>query len=522
MKERLKPVLNQPWFWLALITIASTQLLAVIPAVLTKQIIDAATQKNLGVIGQKCLAYLACALAITVSDFFAQYFQSAFRVHQEAGMKAALVAHLVKLLPRHFRGAEINHYRNVYNNEIPTISDDFYAPLLRLYQGGLGLAGSLLVLTVLDPVLMGLTLITAILPLILPFCFRRSLTYRKRMYLNQQSESLRAFNDLATGHAVIHNFGVGGLFRSRFNHANRSYEKTYLNFSRQNAFVNVLSGAAFYLSAVLILTVGAIRAAQAIITVGTIAAVLQLSENLVLPIQQIADALKQLLSTAPVLDEVAPILKPAVETTVVPLAGVTSELKLKELHYAVDGQLILDAVTATFEAGKHYLIVGDSGAGKSTLLNLIKGNLLPTAGAITLPKGTTVNQIVLIDQTRLLFDLPLSANISLLNPITETQSRRIAARVGMAGEMGKESEKLSEGQKQRIVFARSLYFNSSILLLDEVTSALDPENAARVERLIREYPGIVLHVTHHLETVKRANYDGILRLDSGKTTLTTS
>ena len=163
----------------------------------------------------------------------------------------------------------------------------------------------------------------------------------------------------------------------------------------------------------------------------------------------------------------------------------------------------------TVYAGEHILLTGPSGAGKSTLLSLLLRFNAPTEGRITVrsPGGEwTELTDVCVDDWRLgiawvpqypyLFDLSVADNIRLGTPEASFEQVREAARLAEADEfitalpdgyhtrLGERGTRLSAGQRQRVALARALCRDAPLVLLDEPTAHLDPENAAVVRTAV--------------------------------------
>jgi subfamily B ATP-binding cassette protein MsbA len=187
-------------------------------------------------------------------------------------------------------------------------------------------------------------------------------------------------------------------------------------------------------------------------------------------------------------------------------------------------------------SGKTVALVGPSGSGKSTLVNLALRFFDPERGRVTIDgqdiKHTTIeslrDSIALVTQDPVLFDDTIRANIAYgSKPVVEEQviaaAKAAAAHDFITGlpkgydtRVGEAGGLLSGGERQRIAFARAIYKDAPILLLDEPTSSLDSEAEAKVqialEGLMRGRT--VLMIAHRLSTVKKA--DVICVLDQGR------
>ncbi|MCH4138728.1 MAG: ABC transporter ATP-binding protein/permease [Lactobacillus amylovorus] len=158
--------------------------------------------------------------------------------------------------------------------------------------------------------------------------------------------------------------------------------------------------------------------------------------------------------------------------------------------------------------GKKILLQGPSGSGKSTLLNMVSGLLKPSHGTIKIG-GENPNpaQSVYIPQTPWLFQGTIKDNLCLGESFTDQQLLQVLSEVGLADELGKdplnrvihpEQEDLSGGQRQRLVIARALLRDRPIILLDEITAALDEKNSDDIREILYNTPKTIIESAHHI------------------------
>lgn len=201
-----------------------------------------------------------------------------------------------------------------------------------------------------------------------------------------------------------------------------------------------------------------------------------------------------------------------------------------------EGKSVLSNITFSLKAGSSLGIVGHSGSGKSTLLSLILNLYQPAQGNIYLD-GINVKDIQLesyydlmtvVPQEPPLFSDTIFENIRLDRADRSLEEVIAAAEAvhlhefivslpeGYDTKIQRISNRLSGGQKQRIAMARALVRDSPILIFDEVTSALDPDNEAQIIKLIDAMHGkhSIIHITHRLAALK--NMDNIIVIEEGK------
>ncbi|KIA59395.1 ABC transporter ATP-binding protein [Nocardia vulneris] len=227
----------------------------------------------------------------------------------------------------------------------------------------------------------------------------------------------------------------------------------------------------------------------------------------------------------------APLPEPAA-----PVQPRDHDLEFDAVTFRRHGRTLIDELSLSVPTGRRLAVVGPSGAGKSTLLQLLARFYDVDRGAVRVG-GVDVREIsteVLMDQIAIvfqdvyLFDGTIEDNVRLGRPGADADAVRAAATAarldevierlpeGWATPVGEGGALLSGGERQRVSIARALLKNAPIVLLDEVTSALDPVNEAAVhEGIERLLAGrTVVLVAHRLRTVQRA--DRIVFLDGGR------
>ncbi len=197
-----------------------------------------------------------------------------------------------------------------------------------------------------------------------------------------------------------------------------------------------------------------------------------------------------------------------------------SILKLSNVSLKNTDKLILDNVSLDIKASESLAIIGASGCGKSSLLRLCANLTTPSTGIISYRNQTytQINPTILRRKIGYCFQIPClfgeTVYDNLLFPFQihaekyDTQKvRQLFEQFELNPDLENSSVTvLSGGEKQRIALIRSLLFLPEILLLDEITSALDHENTLIVERVLQNInaQGVSLvWVTHSLEQSQR-------------------
>lgn len=211
-------------------------------------------------------------------------------------------------------------------------------------------------------------------------------------------------------------------------------------------------------------------------------------------------------------------------------------LEVSGVGYAYEpGTPVLDGVDFTVEPGRTVALVGATASGKSTLTTLVTRLVDPDTGSIRvdgtdlrdLAAGALAGSVAVVPQTAFLFDDTVRGNVTLGADIADedvwealrtAQADGFVAALphGLDTRLGERSTSLSGGQRQRISLARALVRRPRLLVLDDATSAVDPEVEARILGALREGSGGVtlLVVAYRKATIALA--DEVLHLSGGR------
>ncbi|MFE5787389.1 ABC transporter ATP-binding protein [Rhodococcus erythropolis] len=293
---------------------------------------------------------------------------------------------------------------------------------------------------------------------------------------------------------------------------------------------SVVNGIAlqFVFSAVIIL--GAFLALGGDIDPVTLIALLGLTARFIQPLGEIGEfggairmARNEIRRMSEIL-EVEPLVEP--DTSGQPTGETAVQFDAVDFGYADGGQVLRDI---SFEVPRKSLtaLVGPSGSGKTTVTRLISRFYDVDSGVVRvggvdvrdLTSADLMSQLSLVFQDVYLFDDTLIANIRLGRPEATDEDVFDVARIAGVAEIverlprgwdtrvGEGGTALSGGERQRVSIARALLKRAPIVLLDEATAALDPENEAHVQRAMQELANesTLLVIAHKLSTVVAAD-----------------
>ncbi|AMB93880.1 amino acid ABC transporter ATP-binding protein [Aerococcus sanguinicola] len=213
-------------------------------------------------------------------------------------------------------------------------------------------------------------------------------------------------------------------------------------------------------------------------------------------------------------------------------------IEVDNLHKSYDGQTeVLKGISLAVERGEVTVIIGPSGCGKSTFLRCLNALEAIDAGEIRFngqPMGQSESEIrALREQVGMVFQsYDLFPHLSVIDNLTlapckvqqrdrleaEAEARELLAKVGLEDKAAAYPRQLSGGQKQRVAIVRALMMHPEVLLLDEITAALDPELVREVLDVVLELAkeGLTMVIVTHEMAFAQAVADQLLFFDGGE------
>jgi ATP-binding cassette, subfamily C, bacterial len=216
----------------------------------------------------------------------------------------------------------------------------------------------------------------------------------------------------------------------------------------------------------------------------------------------------------------------------------TKGIELVDVDFAYGDVPVLTQAALTIEAGKFTAVIGPSGAGKTTIADLLVGLYTPDRGSVLIDGiplteislGAWRSRIGYVPQEMLLFHDSIRRNVTLGDEsITDEDVVRALRSAGawkFVSELdngidtliGEHGARLSGGQRQRIAIARALVAKPRLLVLDEVTTALDPTTEAEICGTLRDLAGAVTIVSISHQPAMRRVADVVYRVEHGRVT----
>lgn len=436
-----------------------------------------------------------------------------------------------------FRRESAATYLSALTNDAGSVEADYLAQQLEVITKAVTFAGALAMMLWYSPLMTAIAAGLTVLPLIASILTGGKLQAAERRVSDRNRDFTAALNDFLGGFSVVKTFKAEREIVRLFAQSNRTLEGEKYARRRLKTLVGMIGAVTGIVAQLGVFLAGVYLALTGRgLTAGAVILFVNLMNFMIEPVAQLPGLLASRRAALGLVGKLAEALEDDAEAGGgTERAELRKDIRLENVSFSYDGEKeILHQLSATFEAGKAYAVVGASGSGKSTLLNL-----LTTAGAEyqgeILFDGTDLRRIApeslyeltsVIQQNVFVFDASIRDNVAMFREFSEDELNDVIGRAHLSGLLaergrdyrcGENGKRLSGGEKQRISIARSLLKRASLLLADEATAALDAETARQVTSDLLDLNGVTrIVVTHTLNEALLRRYDGILVMKNGR------
>ena len=529
---------NIPAFTLAILAAVVGGSLNLILSWIIKQLIDtAAGEANalplLTLLKISGGFLLLCALA-----FLLRYLSLPFYIRRAMCQYKEFA--LQKLLGKSissFRDESTATYLSALSNDATSIETDYLEQQFDLLTKVLTFVGALTLMLWYSPLLTLIAFAITLLPLAASILTGNKLTPVEKKVSSANANFTAALNECLSGFSVIKSFQAEKEIFNFFVRSNRELEDKKFSKRRLKTLVGMIGALAGIFAQLGVFIAGTwLVLSTHSLTGGTVILFVNLMNFVIDPIATLPGLLASRRAAKGLMGKLAEALEknPTAEGHR-DISELKEGLRLDKLSFAYEeGKDVLHQLSAKFEAGKAYAVVGGSGSGKSTLLHLLMAGNTGYQGQIffddtelrDLSTSSLYHLISTIQQNVFVFNASIRDNVTMFRDFPQAELDKaihsahldeLIERRGEDGLCGENGNALSGGEKQRISIARSLLKQTKLLLADEATSSLDAQTAHQVTSDILDLQGITrIIVTHTLEEALMKRYDGILVLKDGR------
>ena len=529
---------NVPMFALAVFAALTGGTLNLIVTWLMQQLIDAASglpgALPLGQLAWITGGFILLCAALMLLKYASEprFIEKAMRQYKDFAFQK-----LTEKSISSFRAESTAAYLSALTNDAASIEADDLSQLLSVITKAVTFFGALAMMLWYSPLMTAIAAGVTVLPLIASLLTGGQLQAAEKRVSDQNRDFTAALSDCLGGFSVVKTFRAEKEIFRLFAESNRALEQEKFSRRRLKALVGMIGATTGIIAQLGVFLAGAYLALTGKgLTAGAVILFVNLMNFMIEPVAELPALLAARKAARGLIAKLADALEQdEVQPDGVQIAPLMRQLRLEDVRFSYDGETeILRGVSAVFDAGKAYAIVGASGSGKSTLLNLLTTPGMAYAGKIlldgtelrTVSPESLYETVSVIQQNVFVFNASIRDNVTmfrsfppeeLAQAVRRAQLEALLAERGEDYLCGENGSGLSGGEKQRISIARSLLKHASVLLADEATAALDAQTAHQVTDDILSLSGVTrIVVTHTLEQAALRRYDGILVLKDGR------
>jgi ATP-binding cassette subfamily B multidrug efflux pump len=455
-------------------------------------------------------------------------------------IRVQLFRHIERLPFSYFDKTASGRLTTRVTNDIAALADMYVNALVLLAKDSLLLIGVLVAMFLLNAfltwmlvgVLVAVIVVTAVLRIPMRDTHRLARTRLARInaFIAERLQGIR----------VVQLFAIEDKEREKFDVINREFTRIRLRLVHLNGIFRPLVGGLTTFAIALLLYFGGDRILGGTLSFGTLITFTFYSQIFFRPVQELAeqfDTIQSAMASAEkifrVLDEQEEVYDPSTFAGILPSHF---DISFKDVHLSYkQGQEILAGIDFDVVEGGSVALVGATGAGKTSITGLVprfynidSGQvLLGGIDVATLPAQFLRKNIAFVMQDVFMFSGTILDNVALFEEhpdearaasIVEYLGMDFVGRLdgGLRHHLYERGSNLSAGQRQLISFARALYFDPRVLILDEATSSIDTESEAVIQAAIRKIlkGRTSIIVAHRLSTIRTV--DRILVVQKGR------
>ena len=488
------------------------------------------------------------------------YLQSSAEIVQQNAIRQRLFDHL--LSRRLYATAERLHSGDIsqrLERDISTVSAITTDVLPRMVVTGVQLLGAFMLMLSMDAWLAwSLLLLTPFVALSAKYLAHR-LRHMTLAIRKEESSIQMLIQESMENETAIKSVQGEGVVSRRIHDLHIELHHLVMRRTRFTVITRFLLASTFGLGYLGAFVYGGLQLKDGLITFGVMTAFLQLVSQIQSPVVSLLNMIPQIIHATASIDRIKEIENMEVEEAGMKAYGQKPQSAKAEAasaqaskaeaasakassigirldhvsyHYPDYQKIILQDFSHDFRPGTSTAIVGETGRGKTTLLRLLSGLAMPTSGSVSMydtlgyiiPHADMRTHMTYIPQGNTMLSGTIRSNMLLARPSADEADIKRALHIaaadfvlnlpnGIDTEIGEHAVKLSEGQAQRLAIARGVLHGGSILLLDEISSSLDPATEKTLlTRLFEASPDkTIILVTHRMEAADQCDE----RLDMG-------
>lgn len=502
----------------------------------TQRILDTiAREVNYSILSLLLYAFI-CILFLLFGALLEYYCWTEFRCKALEQYRAHTYRNILSKHSSAFKKERMDTYISSLSNDLMQIIDNYVDMIPYSAEILLSFVGTIVLMTYYNIKLAIVAFLFCLLPLAFSFFRMNEVEKCEETLSDANSHFLSAFSEALRGFQTIKSLKAEVQISDKLSISNTRACKAFGNKEHVEISVAYIASLSGHLSQVAFFFVGMILAQKSTnVSVGIIVMFIQLMHNITqlgISMPEIIAKVKSAQKLMEKNDRLLLVNKVTGDNTPITC---NKKIELRDVSYSYDNSYVgLNAINCEIPAYGCYAIIGESGSGKSTFLNLLAGVNCNYVGDIMFDNSdirnisySSITELVsVVNQDVFIFDASIKDNLTVFGLFDESLVEQAIKKSGLEDivkdkgleyKCGDNGNALSGGEKQRIGIARSIMQGTDVLLMDEITSALDTQTGYQIMETVQNMDDKTrIIVTHDLYPTLLEKFDRIFVLKNGK------
>lgn len=502
-----------------------------------KFLIDDGVNKNVNALYCHLAVCILIVMLFVILNYLAKFLTNLYSEKRITEYRLLLMQNILKMNYAEFNSSNTSDYQHLLLNETQQLSDDYLKGFFQIIRNFILIVYSLLGMFYGEFILALMILIATIIPIALSGISSKKSEKLKKQLITHEKKYINKIKEIINGYLTIKNYQVENYIAKLYHKYLNIYSKYHLRLSGNEAITSTVSELSGLLVFLVAFGGGMILTAKGYTTVGSVTAIVQLVNFVVMPINDLGLLISRFKSSKQILSQ--SIINSVIsnkQTLNNKKGTLKNYIKFDhvDFKYPKNNDITLNKLSVNFIIGKKYAITGKSGSGKTTILNLLLQLFKPDKGEIIVDQDNLndlstawwYSKIAIVQQNVFIFNDTLKNNVTIGRSFSDKEVINALHQAGLSDflndvknnldyQCGENGNNLSGGQKQRISIARAFLQAKPIVLFDEATSALDEKTGNDIENtLLQKKDVTVIAITH--KTNISSLYDQIFKMENGK------
>lgn len=511
-------------------------LLSVMLIYIVQNLVDSMTTGQVRLLQRMIILLVGLLIANFIFGYFSVLLEAKISRKLHLELKKDLFQAILSQSYKEFKRTSVGSKLSVFENDINLVEEYCFNNIFVLMRNIIILVVAVFYLFFLDIPMGILLLICSVIILSIPILLGKNIDPISEEFANYKGKFIGQLKDYCEGMDVIHAYNIEKYVQKNYIAILNKLENKLFQLRKKLGLYNQIVITGNYLIIAISFSVGGFFVIRKSISLGELIAITQVMNIIMQPIGEMASALVEINGSLAIRQKLKHMtMDEEQETYQEPDLSeqVFSNIECRNVFYETDdGTFSLNKISMRLEPKKKYVVIGPSGCGKTTLLKIIANVLEPSSGSVYIngfnymEREKLLSKMVsLVHQDTFIFNDTIENNIRLYQDYSqEAFDNAISATVlkeklkdQIQTECLEGGNRLSGGEKQRIAIARAILRDSPVLLLDEITSALDQAMAKTiVGNLFAMEEKTIVFVTHKIEEEFLKTADCIVCMNQGR------